>query len=121
MTSSFGHCRHGFPQGYACPVCKVDCAMPASMGTTINGYPADTSSMIMSSLLRELENAQKALEQHHKDLLGLVEALRESAREDFDKSKNMNWSEWVRDRAFGEAQGKFKSADQLESLINPKD
>jgi len=112
MTSSFGHCRHGFPQGYACPVCKVDCAMPASMGTTINGYPADTSSMLVSSLLRELENAQKALEQHHKDLMGLVEGWRRLA--DIDPMEDDR-------RCIGISEGRDTCADELESIINPKD
>lgn len=59
----------------------------------------------------ELYEAMKALEQHHKDLTGLVERWRTYA--------GTNWSKTHTEEVANDSL--LNCADQLESLINPKD
>ena len=68
-----------------------------------------TTEQALIEMIRQMNIAQEALEQHHKDLMGLVEAWRRMSS--------------LRDSPFSDDIASIIGgcADQLESLINPKD
>ena len=71
-----------------------------------------TTEQALIEMIRQMNIAQDALEQHHKDLMGLVERWRDREAE-FWKRKD--------DYSFGLHQAYGNAADDLEEIINPRD